>query len=205
MNKEILDMLDPLLWTFRGKLQSMLTAHMVTAYLRGSAQMVEYGRTITTDRPIFFEGPPLQEAIDYANKHCAQLVTKMDEETKDRLARVIGDAIEGKRGIPGLSRDIRKEFGDMSKYRSQLIARTETNDALSEAGMRSMKRLGVTGKEWIRGTSSPLFDENCEICAENEAAGVIPINDAFPSGDMRPPGHPSCICACVPVMLEEEK
>jgi len=39
--------------------------------------------------------------------------------------------------------------------------------------------------------------DECDICAENESAGWIPIDEAFPSGDQTPPNHPNCRCACL--------
>jgi SPP1 gp7 family putative phage head morphogenesis protein len=188
-------MLDPLLSVFKGQIQANVTGRLVLAYLRGSAQMVEWGRTVTTDRPIFFEGPPMQQAIDYANKHCAQLVTRMDQETKNRLAQVVADAIERKAGVDGLARDIRREFSAMTRDRSELIARTETADALEQSFMDRSKDLGVTGKEWV------VASDPCDICRENGDAGAIGINEEFPSGDQRPPAHPACVCALAPVML----
>jgi uncharacterized protein YjiS (DUF1127 family) len=159
--------------------------------------MIEYGRTLTTDRPIFFEGPPMQQAINYANRRAARMVTKMDAETKDRLAHVIGKAIKDKRGVDGLARDIRREFSDMSKYRSNLIAKTETRDALFHASQERMKDIGVTGKEWILGSGGA--EGNCPDFRANAAAGVIPVDEEFPipQDDI----HPGCTCAIAPAML----
>ncbi len=195
---EIDDFLNPILIAFTDNIQSRLNGYAVSAYLRGSAQMIQWGRTKLTDMPIFYEGPPIQQAIDYANKHCAKLVTQMNQETKDRLAKVISDSIENKRGIPGLARDIRKEFDDMTKYRSKVIAQTETNDALSAASLDRMKDMGVSGKEWV----TVGDDRVSEICMGNEAAGIIPVDQPFPSGHMRPPGHVSCRCALAPAILK---
>ena len=187
--------LAPILAAFSDSLQARLNGYVATAYLRGSAQMVQWGRTKLTNRPIFFEGPPIQEAIDYATKHCATLVTGLNEETKARLAEVIGKAIEEKRGIPGLARDIRNSFDDMNKARSEMIARTETCDALEQAFLDRADDMGITGKEWV--TYDP-----CEICEDNEAEGIVPIDHIFSSGHGRPPAHPSCRCALAPVMLK---
>ncbi len=188
--KEAEDILEPILAVFRTRLQAIIMGHAVTAYLRGSAQMIQYGRTILTDRPIFFEGPPMQQAINYANKHAAQLVTKMDTETKERLAKVIGDAIKEKRGIPGLARDIRKEFDDMTKYRSELIAKTETRDALFHASQERMEAMGITGKEWVLGSGGR--GGNCEDCKANTAVGVISVDEEFPTPQYDI--HPGCTC-----------
>lgn len=186
--------LDPVLRILRNKLIMDTTGQHVTTYLAGIAQVTEWGKTLG-GRPIYFEGPPIQQAIDYARDHCAEMVTKMDTETKRRLAKVISDGISNKRGIPGLSRDIRADILDMKRYRSEMIARTETNDALSQAFVDRSKALGVNGKEIV--THDP-----CPICVGNEGAGVIGIDTAFPSGHQRPPFHPNCRCALAPVMIK---
>ena len=195
--QEAVELLEPILAVFRGRLALSLQHHAILAYLRGSAQMVEFGRTLKTDRPIYFEGPPMQQAINYANKHAAQLVTKMDAETKDRLAKVIGDAIQNKRGIDGLARDIRKEFADMTNARSELIAKTETRDALFHASQERMEAMGVTGKEWILGSGGE--EGNCDDCRGNAQAGVIPVGQEFPVPQYEI--HPGCTCAVAPAML----
>jgi len=44
-------------------------------------------------------------------------------------------------------------------------------------------------KSWL------VFDDNpCEKCLRNYAARWIPLEDEFPSGDLRPPAHPRCHC-----------
>lgn len=194
--KEIEELLNPILTAFRQRLEATVLVHAVTGYIRGSAQMVSYGQTLG-GKPILFEGPPMQEAINWANKHAAQMVTKMDFETQERLAKVIADGIKNKRGIDGLARDIRTQFDNMSKVRSKMIARTETADSLSAGSIERMKKMDITGKSWVWG------GVDCEICQGNEDAGVIGIDESFPSGHDRPPAHPNCICALAPEMMEE--
>ena len=146
-----------------------------------------------------YEGPPIQGAIDWAEKHAATLVTQMDEETKRRLAYTISQGIEQKRGVPGLARDIKGTFADMSRYRSQLIARTETANALSRASLTSMKDMDIDGKEWVTSGDNRVSAE----CLGNEGEGVIPIDDAFSSGVVAPPQHPACRCALAPARLSK--
>lgn len=189
------DMLDPILAVFDEPLTVRVEGRAVTAYLKGSAEMISWGRTLGLDRPIMFEGPPIDQAVQYARQRSAQLVTGLNEETKRRLAQVISDGIVNKRGIPGLSRDIRAMFDDMSRSRAETIARYETSDSLQQAFMDRSHDMGVTGKEWIE-----IAPED-EDCVGNAAAGVIPINEDFPSGHARPPAHPRCVCALAPVMI----
>jgi len=178
--------LDPLLATFRTTLFQQLNNQLLAVYLSGSAEMVTWGKT-KAGIPIAYEGPPIEQAITWADKYCAKLVTQMDEETKRRLAKVVSDGIKNKRGVPGLSRDIKKQFTNMSRYRSQMIARTETANTLSQASLDNMMDMGIEGKEWVTG------GEPCEICEGNEAEGVISVNQAFSSGHMNPPAHPNAV------------
>lgn len=193
------DWLEPFLRMFRAKLTTDLMGQHVSAYLTGSAEVISWGVT-KGGFPITYEGPPVKQAIDYAREHCAQLVTKMDEETKAQLAQVISDGIKNKRGIDGLARDIRKQFEDMSTNRSKLIAKNETADALEQAFIDRGNDMGITGKESV----SVGDDRVSEICLANEAQGVIPFNEPFLSGHMRPPFHIACRCALAPAMLKEK-
>jgi len=178
LHDDVSEFIDPILAAFSDSFQVKANGYMAMVYLEGSAQMISWGRTTLEGKPILYEGPPMQQAINYANKRAAKLVTEMDEETKKRLAKVIGDAIENKRGIPGLARDIRKEFADMTKYRSKLIATTETRGALFHASQDRMEDMGVTGKEWVLGAGGQ--EGNCPDCQANAGAGSIPVGDEFP-------------------------
>lgn len=188
--------INPILSTFVNDLQYRMNGYLVTAYLKGSAEMLEWGRTKTTDMPIYHEGPPMKQAMTYAQKRAAMLVTNINEETREQMRGVIEYAIKNKRGVPGLSRDLRNQITNMSKVRAKMIARTETADALESAFMDRAKDMKVTGKECI-------VADPCPICEENGNAGVIPIDKPFPSGDMRPPFHPNCRCALAPVMIKK--
>ena len=187
--------IDPILKTFTNDLAYRMNGYLAMVYLKGSAEMVQWGRTKTTDMPIYHEGPPMQDAINYAQKRTAILVKGLNEETRDRMQLVIKKAIQEKRGVDGLARDLRGQFDNMSRVRSKVIARTETCDALEQSFMDRSKEIGVNGKEWV-------VTDPCPICEENGNAGPIPINKLFPSGDMRPPAHPNCRCALAPVMLK---
>ncbi|GAI20180.1 unnamed protein product, partial [marine sediment metagenome] len=152
--------LDPILATFDDTLQADIAGQLAETHISGTAEMVDWGKT-KAGIPIAYEGPPIQGAIDWAGKHSATLVTQMDGETKKRLAHTISQGIENKRGIPGLSRDIRNTFSDMSRHRSELIARTETASALSQASLGAMEDMGIEGKEWVTAGDDRVSDE-CE-------------------------------------------
>jgi len=193
---ELIEIIDPILATFDTSLTSMVDGELAEIYISGSAEMVSYGKT-KMGIPVTFEGPPISQAIDWAEKQGARLVTQMAEETKRRLAYTISQGIETKRGIPGLARDIRGMFGDMTKYRSELIAKTETRQALFSASHDRMVDMGIDGKEWILGAGG--VEGNCDECIANAAAKVIPVKDSFPNPEETI--HPGCTCAIAPARL----
>jgi len=190
------DWLDSVIKTYQAHLTSRIVAYIGNIYIAGSMQMMSYGKT-KLGIPILFEGPPMSQAVNWAQKYGAGLVTNMDIETRSRLAQVISDGINNKRGVDGIARDIRKEFTDMSRDRADMIAQTESNSALSQGAMDKMQEMGIEGKEWI-----VIGDEStCDICDGNANQGVIPIDQPFQSGDMQTPGHPRCRCATSPARL----
>jgi len=199
LDKDIDNILNPLLSSFSKKLEADISGQAAEIYISGQAAMISYGKT-KLGIPIAYEGPPPSKAIEWAGKHGATLVKGLDEETKSRLARVISNGVKNKRGIPGISRDIRSSFSDMSKYRSELIARTETANALSQASLDSMADMGIEGKEWVTAGDDLVSDE----CLGNEAEGVIPVNQSFSGGVMAPPQHPDCRCALSPARLRRK-
>jgi SPP1 gp7 family putative phage head morphogenesis protein len=83
--------------------------------------------------------------------------------------------------------------------RASLIARTETADALGQSFEDRGKEMGIEGKEWITAGDDKVSDG----CKENGAVGVIPFDNAFPSGDQRPPRFPGCRCACAPARFKK--
>ena len=84
--------------------------------------------------------------------------------------------------------------------RAEMISRTELAFADSNGNMEAYRASGVVhGKEWIVGSGHDQDDE----CDDNEEAGVIPLDEIFPSGDDAPPSHPNCVCDVLPVVMEE--
>jgi len=181
--------LEPFLRVITQSYLSRFNGHLSMVYIAGSVQMMEWAG-------VPYEGPPMQQAINYASKRAGWLIKNMNTETVNRLKTVISNGIANKRGVPGVTSDLRHTFEDMSKSRAQMIARTETNDALSQAFLDRASEMNIEGKEWV--TSDP-----CPICAGNEGDGVIPIDDSFSSGHDRPPAHPNCRCALAPAKLKK--
>ena len=173
---------------------------VIDAYIDGANQMNKWakgkGLKVLEAEYQPYEGPAPKQAYLYAEAHCGKMITAIEETTQQRIANIIAANIKQKGGIPGMQRDIKNRFdfwrmGDqMSISRARIIARTESADALTQSAMDRALMYEISYMEWV------TFDP-CEICSQNSGK-VRKIGLAFPSGDERPPVHPSCRCALAP-------
>lgn len=118
-----------------------------------------------------------------------RLTGELDKTTVERLAGTIADAYEQGADFDGVVSAVKSEFAYMATSRAQMIAQTELNDAYNQSIMHFGEEAGATKKSWDTDLAP------CIICIENELAGLIDIDEDFPSGDDAPPGHPNCMCS----------
>ena len=141
-------------------------------------------------------------AVNWMRTHGADLVTRISETTRDRIGRVLTRATEDGLSWRELTNDLRSSFG-FSYKRAKMIARTETANAFAEGnlvGARKLHDAGIrTEKAWL--TNEP----EDQACIGNGEIEWIEIEDAFPSGHMRPPAHPNCECDLVFRTVEIDK
>jgi hypothetical protein len=118
----------------------------------------------------------------------SQLTGEIDKTTVDRLASAVADAYESGADYDGIVQAVKDSFADASTVRAKMIARTELNNAFNESISHFGREAGATGKSWETEPGA------CVICIENQLAGVIDIDEDFPSGDDQPTAHPLCGC-----------
>jgi hypothetical protein len=106
------------------------------------------------------------------------------------IGNAIGEAIE--LGLPAERAAKRLMTHVANPARALSIAITEQNRAISYATINRYKEAGLEKMEWE--VSSP-----CDKCAQN-ANQVVPIGQAFRSGNTQPPAHPHCRCVLLPVL-----
>ena len=135
--------------------------------------------------------PRAPVAVEYATRRGAELVTRMNDTTRKIVQETVAEGISEGLGVQGTARLLRNRLMDMRLTRSHLIALTEMNDAMSDATFRRFKDRGMAFKTTI------LSDRPCPICIRNHQEGPVPVDQAFPSGHMRTPFHPGCLCALV--------
>jgi|GEM_PF-6335005 len=140
-------------------------------------------------------------AVQAARDQAAELVSQVDESTRDMLRDVIADGLEQNLGTDGIA-DLIQESAAFGDDRAQLIAHTEVRNANERGaleGMRGARDAGVNIKKEVL-----LGPNACEVCIENADAGPIDVDESFPSGDLAPGFHVRCECAVTGVVGNDE-
>ena len=115
--------------------------------------------------------------------------SSIDETTIAQLTGIVGRGATGGMTPVEIASLIEQSFPEMAQSRADMISRTELANSMGDGNMAAMTQNGVTTKSWVTAGNDP-----CDICLENEAAGEIPVDQAFPSGDMSEPAHPNDEC-----------
>lgn len=106
------------------------------------------------------------------------------------IGNAIGEAVELGLSAKQAAKLINRSLANPA--RSLMIAITESNRAMSAATAARYQQAGLEQMEWT------TFDP-CDICARNDGT-IVQIGAPFPSGHTRPPAHPHCRCALLPVI-----
>ena len=129
----------------------------------------------------------------------------------DRVNKKVRKAREAGMSIAGVQELRRRESRKTRLQRARTIARTETNDALSQGLTESWKRAADGGlvppgtmKRW-----QAMGDEvTSDICTDLDQHDPIPLNETFSTDEgggwtgMGPPAHPNCRSTLVLVFPE---
>ena len=136
---------------------------------------------------------------EYARNRGAELLKlegdlSVTARTRQKVRDLTADAIERGDSLGQLAKQLRED-PIFSPERARLIARTETATALGQGERRASLLQGRNEKRWVtQGDDHVDAGQIIQQCVDNEAAGWIPINEAFPSGHMTIPTHPNCRC-----------
>jgi len=126
--------------------------------------------------------------------HGAELVTGIDQWTKQQLQTIVSSGIAAGDSVTEIAQAIVARFNGFTAQRALTIAMTESSTAWSWATMEFGRQLAASGanvsKIWILSLDHDVVDE----CDDNAAVGAIPLQDFFPTGHLSPPEHPNCKC-----------
>lgn len=138
-------------------------------------------------------------AADYAKTRSGELVTQLEDSTREMLRGTVGQAIEEGWSNDQLAAALADEYA-FSPERAETVARTETAYADVQGNLEGYKASGVVqGKQWI-----VAQDEFCDDCQALDGV-TVGLDESFPNdGGDGPPLHPNCRCDVLPVLIEEE-
>ena len=146
-----------------------------------------------------------QFAFEYALNRGAELVGKkwvdgvlvdnpnaqwaITETTRAELRDLISESFVQEWSPAELAKQIDQSFV-FSSGRAEMIARTETAFAQTAASVNTATNLGAETKTVQLSNIHDVDDE----CDDAQAAGEVPIDEAYPGGALHVPLHPRCMC-----------
>ena len=133
---------------------------------------------------------PIDDAAKmWIEQHAAELARGVTQTTMNALRVQLAEGWEQGEGIEQIARRIRVEMENASRYRSFMIARTETTNAANMGSLSVAQRAGRETKKWY----TAMDERTCSHC--NALHGVtIGITETFPGGTIAPSLHPQCRC-----------
>jgi len=165
---------------------------------RAQDELLSLGIASDTD---FFDHANTR-AADYAADRSAEMVSQIDESTRNMLRSKIAEGLASGAMRNDIIADIMD--GDIfSEARATLIADHEVamaSGAGAQTGRDEAVKAGVKLKKiWV------CDDDPCPICVDNQDAGAIDNDDEFPSGDMTEVAHVNCECHTESIVEDDEK
>ncbi len=141
-------------------------------------------------------------AVRYLEDRGARLVSQVDATTRSYIKTVVTEGADKGWSYNQMAKAITDRYSEFAVGRPQqhidsrahLIAVTEVGEAYSHGNYLVGEHLRDLGLSMEKAWDTMKDGRVSEGCAENEAAGWIPLDDAFPSGDMRPLRFPGCRC-----------
>jgi hypothetical protein len=176
-----------------GELQDLIEGIEGEALLKGAEQLRSQLRFDA--KSTFSLSNPRAVAFFRKTGGSVDYIKGIQGTTAESLKTVITTGLDEGWSYNDTAKEIRKLFdGPISTQRAQLIATNEAAQAY-EAGNRAFADTIVDDgiemeKQWVTSHDDRVSDG----CAENEADGWIPINEAHTSGDQEPPRFPGCRC-----------
>lgn len=131
-------------------------------------------------------------------KRAEMLADSVNGTTLESLTGTIAEGIDAGEGIGEMTDRIQSVYSDLSDYRAERIARTETTASNNEGFIEAYKQSGVaTHKEWIAVMDERTRPEHAALNGE-----VVPLDSKF-SNNLTYPQEPNCRCVIGPVFKED--
>lgn len=136
------------------------------------------------------EYDPMDDAARvWIQEHVAELAKGVTDTTREALRRTIEDGWMQGEGVDDIAKRIREVMEYASRYRSYMIARTETTNAANMGSISAAQQIGIETKTWW----AAVDERMCSLCSGLHGT-TVPIDEPFEFGGMGPSRHPNCRC-----------
>lgn len=194
-----------------------LTSAQIVAYLAwedGLEELIAEVMQLGMDDAV--ETRPLEESVysgiafdlnnprarSYLKMFAADLVTRVNQTTKDHIRELLLEGAEERWSYDKLAQELSTHYRQFRvgkpqlhiRSRAHLIAITEIGQAYSQGNWIVGNALHERGTPMEKRWDTMGDDRVSDGCAENERAGWIPYDEEFPSGHDRPLRFPGCRC-----------
>jgi hypothetical protein len=174
----------------------------------GSAALMKTGKyTIETKQDDFLETQWSLDIQTYIEGEAANLVTAVTDTTKNFLATETQKAIEQGLSIPNAAKEITNRFDFISRYRSEVIARTEIVRASNYGSLWGAQSTGLDmDKVWLSARDKRTRPDHLDADGQRKK-----INEYFVlkdgsrlkyPGDPSAPGKQTIQCRCTQIYLQ---
>ena len=182
--------------------------HVGEPFAVRSASLVKTGKYVyATKENDFLETQWSLDVQQYIEGEAANLVVEVTNTTKNTLARATQKAIEEGLSIPNAAKAISKKFSFISRYRSEVIARTEIVRASNFASLWGAQSTGLDmDKVWLSARDKRTRPDHSDADGQRvKNNGHFVLNDGsrlkYP-GDPSAPGHQTIQCRCTQIYLQ---
>jgi HK97 family phage portal protein len=155
-----------------------------------------------------------ETSATFLRVHGAELVTSINETTRDQLRKVLAEGFTAGESIPKLRVRVENVFNEATRNRATMIARTESLRASNFATVEAYRQSEVVeAKEWL----AERDNRTCPYCLEMDGKVIGLSESYFKEGDTftvngdslsiglldvdEPPLHVQCRCTTIPVLL----
>jgi SPP1 gp7 family putative phage head morphogenesis protein len=166
------------------KLGNILFIHMKSGVMKGYKKGVS-----DVSKLALAEDEVPKEILDVLKVYSLKLAKKEVSFTIDKMKGILSDAIAKGWGIPETRDVIVEEMSSFSKYKAEVIARTEIQKVVNEGRLLGYKNEGVEKVEFLTANNAcPTCSAlNGKVYDRGDASGTIPV-------------HCNCKCVWIPVV-----
>ncbi|WP_073815033.1 phage portal protein [Kitasatospora sp. CB01950] len=193
------DLFDPRYWRRR-------TVEALAPFIRRAAQRGGQGITPGFD----VDQTDVAQALADRAEQLAGQVTATTQRALE--AQLLQHGVSEGESIPALRARLQKVFTDLSDYRAEMIARTETVGAYNQTALSAASQAGAVRKKWLatRNRETGQFDPRTRQSHRLANGDTVPLGERFTASQSRWPGDPaapanqSINCRCTLTFEYEE-